>query len=278
MIQEPKHQLLGDRIAELIQTGIALSDGTIHYIDSTFATPSVADFHKIISDPHNCEAETVFELLFFPDEQFQKQIEPVLETYSYDDEDIGNVVSYLKQKKIQTRIIFPDNRGELEIRLPDSTIRSFMFRLNITKNIDPRILKTLDRCVPEISDVHQIRVMLRNCRIKFSDSFCAFLCKGIEKMYPFSTYFIEALIFMLDFLEQNNSMSDIYSGLMKKKQTCLQIIQIADKNKKILKTNTVEALMLKGIHIPTISIEDTRKQITLIDHICISIYGKTEFV
>ena len=34
--------------------------------------------------------------------------------------------------------------------------------------------------------------------------------------------------------------------------------------------------MLKGVHIPPIRISDIRKQIKLIDHICISIYGKTE--
>jgi hypothetical protein len=278
MIRKPDYQLLGDKITELIQAGITLNDGLIHYIDSTFATPTISEFQKIITDPDSCETETVFELLFFPDEQFQRQIEPILGKHPYDDEGIENIIWFLKQKKIQTCVIFPDHRGELQICLPDSTIRSFISRLNITRHIEPRILKSLEQSVSKISDVHQIRVMLRNARITFSDPVCTFLCNGIEKMYSRSAYFQEAFVFMLDFLEENNSILDIYSRLIRKKQAGLQMIQMADRNEKILKTNTVEALMLKGVHIPPIQISDIRKQITLIDHICISIYGKTDFI
>ena len=56
------------------------------------------------------------------------------------------------------------------------------------------------------------------------------------------------------------------------------MIQQAEKKEKTLAKNSVESLILRGVHIPAISIADARKQITLIDHICISIFGQTGYI
>jgi len=254
---KPKQQDLGDKIAALLQSEIVIEDNILDYIDSTFLTPSVENFRQILADPDSCEAQTVYELLFFPDEQLQKQLELILKSQTYDDKDVEGIIAYLKQKKIQTTLTFPDKRGNLKINIPDSTIRPFMHRLNITKHIDPRISKTLTRCIPNLSDIHQIRVMLRNCRFEF---------------------FFDALTFILDFLDQRDPATDIYLQLAEKKQKYLQMIQLAEKNKKALMKSSVEQLLLQGHRVPAVNIADARKQITLIDHICISIFGQTEFI
>ena len=275
---KPKQQDLGDKIAALLQSEIVIEDNILDYIDSTFLTPSVENFRQILADPDSCEAQTVYELLFFPDEQLQKQLELILKSQTYDDKDVEGIIAYLKQKKIQTTLTFPDKRGNLKINIPDSTIRPFMHRLNITKHIDPRISKTLTRCIPNLSDIHQIRVMLRNCRFEFSDPICDFLCQGIEKIYPESEYFFDAFTFILNFLDHRDPATDIYLQLAGKKQNYLQMIQLAEKNEKALMKSSVEQLLLQGHRVPAVNIADARKQITLIDHICISIFGQTEFV
>ena len=275
---KPKQQDLGDKIAALLQSEIVIEDNILDYIDSTFLTPSVENFRQILADPDSCEAQTVYELLFFPDEQLQKQLELILKSQTYDDKDVEGIIAYLKQKKIQTTLTFPDKRGNLKINIPDSTIRPFMHRLNITKHIDPRISKTLTRCIPNLSDIHQIRVMLRNCRFEFSDPICDFLCQGIEKIYPESEYFFDAFTFILNFLDHSDPATDIYLQLMGKKRGCLQMIQQAEKNEKALMKSSVEQLILQGHRVPAVNIADARKQITLIDHICISIFGQTEFI
>jgi hypothetical protein len=112
---KPEQQNLGDKIAALLQDGVILDDKILDYIDSTFSTPSAENFRQILSDPNSCESQTVYELLFFPDEQFQKQIELILKSKTYDDEDVENIIICLKQKKIQTTLIFPDKRGDLKI-------------------------------------------------------------------------------------------------------------------------------------------------------------------
>ena len=183
----------------------------------------------------------------------------------------------MSQKKLTVPLSFTDHRGTLNVIATNSIIRQLMSRLNITRQIDARLVKTLSRVIEDKTGDLRIRVLLRNCRAEFSDKVCAFLCMCIEKMYAESLYFENAFIFLLNFFEYFDLEVDIYSGLMGEKKTLLRNIDQAEKNEQALKKNCVEALMLKGVSLLSIDIAATRKKIVLIDHICISIFGKTEF-
>ncbi len=276
MENKPDQHALGDKISDLIRYGITISNDVMHYIDSTFSNPSIEEFARILSDPSNCETDTVFELIFYPDRQIQEQLESSLKTKYYDADDVNSAISYLLQKEMTVPVTFPDQRGTLSVLLPDSTIRQFMVRLNITRQINARLVETLSRFVTDESENLRIRVLWRNCRAEFSDSVCAFLCTCIEKMYTASPYFWNAVKFLLNFFDYADPEADIYLGLMQEKKTILHSIGQAEKSEKALESNNVEVLMLKGVNILAINIADARKKIVLIDHICISIFGKTE--
>jgi hypothetical protein len=181
----------------------------------------------------------------------------------------------LSQKELTIPVTFADSRGTLSIPATDSIIRQLMSRLNITRQIDARLVKTLSRFVEDKTEDLRLRVLLRNCRIEFSDAVSAFLCMCIEKMYARSPFFWESLTFLLDFFEYFDPEADIYSGLMGEKKALLHNIDQAGKNEQALKKNCVEALMLKGLSLLSIDVAAARKKIVLIDHICISIFGKT---
>ncbi|MBC2713840.1 MAG: hypothetical protein HF978_00855 [Desulfobacteraceae bacterium] len=276
MGNKPKQHDLGDKISKLIQRGIIISDDVMHYINSTFSNPSIEEFRRILADPLNCESDTVFELIFYPELKMQEKLESILKTNSYNEDDLEYTISYLSQKQMLVPVTFPDQRGTLSLHLPDWTLRQFMVRLNITKTIDSRVAETLSRFVLAESDIHRARVMLRNCRTDFSDAVIVFLCTCIEKMYAASAYFWNAFTFLLNFFEYTDPGQDIYFSLMREKKAILHSIDQAEKSEKALKNNSVEALMLKGVNILSINIADARKKIVLIDHICISIFGKTE--
>jgi len=271
-----KIQILENAIVHLMDSGIILDGAVVHYIDSTFANPCAENFRQILLDADNCEAGTLYELIFFPDLQMQEQLEPVLEAHVFDDNDVETAITLMQQKKIQTRIRFPDSRGELSVHAPDTAVRRLIERLNIATPIDARIIKTLQDTVPEKSDAYRIRVMLRNCRVLFSDPFVHVLCRCIAIMYPTSTYFRPAFAFLLDFLETANPAKEIYAGLMHKKQILGNMILQAEKKEQILEKTSVEAAMLTGLRIPAIHIGEARKKISLIDHLCLSIYGTTD--
>ncbi len=273
---KPKHSNLGEKVSELIRNGITLTDDVKHYIDSTFLTPSAEALSRILADPSDCEAETLCELIFYPDLQMQLKLEPALTKNAYNEADVESAVSYLMQQKQEIAVYFSDARGSLLLPLTDSVIRQLLARLKITQKPDPRLLAALSRVIPDESEILRIRVLLRNCRCQFSDSECTFLCTCIEKMYATSDFFADAFSFLLDFFEYTEPGQDIYDGLMQEKKALLKSIAQAEKNEKALEKNNVEVLMLQGVHILSIDIAHARKKIVLIDHICISIFGKTE--
>lgn len=277
MASKSEQNDLGDKIAELLQDGITISDDVMHYIDSTFSNPSLEEFHQILSDPSNFETETVFELIFYPDEKIQEKIESVLKTSHYVAEDIEPTLRYLLEKKIVVPVVFPDRRGSLVVPLPDSAMRQFLTRLNISKHIDRRLEEVLSRFMSDEKDNLRIRVLLRNCRANLSGQACDFLGTCIEKMYSASDYFWDALTFLLNFFEYMDPAKEIYLSLMQEKKSILHSIEHAEKIENALKRNSIEALMMKGMNICAINIADERKKTVLIDHICISVFGKTEF-
>ncbi|MDA8404915.1 MAG: hypothetical protein M0Z56_12095 [Desulfobacteraceae bacterium] len=273
MRNKDKIQILGNAIKHLMNRGVTLDGAALHYIDSTFSYPGAEDLRQILLDVNAYETGTLYELIFFPDMEMQEQLEPVLEAHVFIDSDIEAVITFIQQKKSQTRIRFPDSRGELSVHPPDATVRRLIERLKITATVDARILKTVQETVPEASDARWIRVMLRNCRVPFSEPSVEVLRRCIEIMYPASAYFRPAFAFLLEFLEAANPSKDIYAGLIHQKQIFGHMIFQAERNEHTLKKTNVEALMLAGVRIPAIAVGEARKKIALIDHICLSIYG-----
>ena len=78
-----KYLLLAEKIEQIFREGFVLSDDITHYIDSTFSNPSINELEEIINDEHNCERDSLIELLFFPDDSMQVKLEEFLESEDF---------------------------------------------------------------------------------------------------------------------------------------------------------------------------------------------------
>ena len=74
---EMKNKKVAEKIIAILQGGLALNSDTQHYIDSTFSNPSVAELDALLQDEFSCETDSLMELLFFPDESVQLQLEEI---------------------------------------------------------------------------------------------------------------------------------------------------------------------------------------------------------
>lgn len=278
MADTSNHHALIEKIAELLQGGIVLSADVMHAIDATFSTQSANELSEILYDPFNCEADAIFELIFYPDLNFQEKIEPVLMSQSVSLIDEDPIARALARKNLRVPVILPHKRGLMTIDMTESIIQQLLMRLHIDRKIDPRLENALANRVAESAAHHRLRVLLRNCRKPFPDAACDFLMQWIEKMYGTSPYFDEAFRFLLDFFDYAAPEKDIYMLLMKEKKALAHHIDRAEKSETALRSNHVEALMLRGMPLLCINVADVRKRIVLIDHICLSIYGKTDML
>ena len=276
MKPEDKCELIADEIKKILSTGIDLSDDVVHYIDSTFSNPSVKELESILADDANCEKDSLMELLFFPDESMQVQLEKTLERYKPQDEDEYNILTYLCGDPLQVTFRFEDNRGALKLQIPADVIRQFLLRLKISKHLEANLIESICNYGDE-QNINRFKVKIRNSRFSPSDSKTGFLCRFFEKIGSRSHDIFECLDFVLEFFDEIKKDSDIFPALMAKKKFYFISLQKAQKMDARLEKYNIETLMAQGERVALIDQTDARRKMRIIDRISRAVFGKTEF-
>jgi len=271
-----KCRLLADKILEILNEGIPLSDEVVHYIDSTFSNPTIEELKNILQDDSNCEKESLVELLFYPDEKIQLQLEEFLENNSFEQEDEEKVSNCLYQKPLLIVFHFADERGAFSLAISEATAHQFVKRLNISKQIDRSLVSTIKKKVGE-NHKNRFTVRIRNSRFVTTDKALWLLCTFFEKWDKQTSDALKCVDFILPFLEEINRDDDIFEALMKKKRFYLKHLKRTEKfEAQLLKTN-METLMLKGKIAAYIDKNEARKNMEIIDRISRTVFGKTEY-
>lgn len=266
MGSDNKCEWLAERIAKILRQGLKLSTDVWRYIDSTFSNPSEKELEKIISDESNCEKDSLLELIFFPDETIQIQLEDLLESKDFQKTDEKKVLNCLLLQELETTIHFPGRRGSLKLTMPHSAVAQFVNRLNISNKPDKRLIEAINKHVSKKSN-DLIKVKLRNSRIVHSENAIIFLRSFFEKMDSQRSAFFECLDFIVPFLDELQDKQDISHALFDKRKFYLQNLKKAENIEEYLKKNNIETSILQGAKIPHINKEDMLKQLGIIDKI-----------
>ena len=274
--------LLAEKIKNIFRDGFLLSSTIMHYIDSTFSNPSINELEEIINDEHNCERDPLVELLFFPDESVQIELEELLEKEDFKKKDEEKVLSYIFNKKIVTTIRFPESKDSLKFFVPKSSAIQFISRLNISRKLNKRLLKAIDKFVSDNCRT-PVKVRLRNAGVELTENEIMFLRSFFEKLKVEENYFFKSMDFMLDFFAglkfaglQDDGLKDdrnILQSLEDRKGFYFQNLQKAARFEELLNKNNMETLISRGVRIPHISKEDAMHNIVIIDTITLAVYG-----
>ncbi len=265
--------LLAEKIKQIFRNGFVLSSNIMHYIDSTFSNPSINELEKIINDEHNCERDSLIELLFFPDESVQVELEELLEKEDFKKKDEEKVLSYILNKKLViTTIRFPESEGALKFFVPKLAAMQFISRLNISRKLNKRLLKAIDKFVSDKCRI-PVKVRLRNAIVKLTENKIMFLCSFFKKLKVEENYFFKCLDFMLDFFAGLKDDRNILQSLEDRKGFYFQNLQKAARFEELLNKNNMEILISRGVRIPHISKQDAMHNIVIIDTITLAVYG-----
>ncbi|MDF1593464.1 MAG: hypothetical protein P1P89_18295 [Desulfobacterales bacterium] len=274
----PQHLKQLEHAIEIIwQQGLALTPEAQHYIDSTFSNPTLPELEAILCDESNCEKDSLLELIFFPDQALQVQLEALLESHDFAPEDEEKVSRALRAKGLQTTLLFSDNRGSLALAVPDWVIGRFISRLNIAKKPDPALVDAIRRYVPRPYQA-LCRVKLRNTRFTFTPNKISFLNVFFKKMTAEFRIVFSAYDFLLAFLDELEDDTDLFRALTQKKRFYFQNLQKAERFSAQLKNSNMETLLLQGVRMPYINTDEARRRIGLIDRICYAVFGKSDFL
>lgn len=268
--------LLDMEITRILDAGLAMDAATAHFIDSTFGFPDDETLVRLLNSTDEDGASTLHELIFFPDERMQAQLEPILESHCFNAGDVEAVTTRIAKKHLSIPVRFPDARGEAVISLPEAALRKLMLRLRLTTPLDDRLSETIRQAVAPLDDAMRVRVMVRNSRAGFSNPSVEAMIGCIKGLYGRSPFFWEAFGLLLEVLETDDAQRDVYAGLIRKKQGLARLIHEAGKKESAMSSICVEALMMAGVRMPAIDAAKTRKQVALIDLLCLTLFGKYE--
>ena len=217
MNPEEKCSQLADEIRNILGNGITLGSEVIHYIDSTFSNPSTAELQSILHDDSNCEKDSLMELLMFPDETMQLQLELLLERIRFKKGDEKFVLDKLLQDPVRVTIRFPTDREAMRLIVTEEVAGQFISRLKISRHLDPDLLAALN-LYDDKNISKRIKVKIRNSRFSFSGGKNEFLGLFFEKFDSRDNDLFECLEFIVGFLEDLKQTTDIYQALMAKKK------------------------------------------------------------
>lgn len=272
---EKKCEVLAERLASVLREGIHLGPDAVHFIDSTFSNPSTRQLALILQDESNCERDSLFDLIFFPDETMQVKLENLLEELKFEKKEEGPVRKDLRKRELPTAIHFQDARKPLNVRMPPSIADQFISRLHVTRNLERELVDSINKHVSR-SARPLVKVKFRNARRPPTRDQLNFLSAFFEKMDTTGEELIACLELMLDVLADLADDADIFSGLMARKKHYVKSLKIAEKFEEQLKTSNIETLMLQGERAPYINRADTVRKIARIDEICIAVFGQTQ--
>jgi len=276
MDTEEKCTRLADEIRKILSRGISLGDDVLDYIDSTFSNPTIEELQTILQDDANCERDSLMELLFFPDETMQLELEELLEDLRFGGQDEEKVPAILCRQPLPVTMRLPADRGTLSLDLPDEVAPGFIARLHIARHLDDKLRQAIDKHADEdIRNGHKVK--LRNARFSPAAHKIEFLCLFFEKVEPQSHDFNICLDFALSLLDELNDDRELYPALMAKKRFYLRSLQKAQKQEAQLQKSNLETLMSQGSRVILVDKADARKKMLIIDRISRAIFGRTEY-
>ena len=273
---EEKNKQIADKIIDILQDELRINADTQHYIDSTFSHPTIEALDALLQDESSCEADSLMELLFFPDESVQLQLEDLLEDTQFQPEDEQAIQRRVCKQPFQTRFRFHDGRGTLKMKVIPAHVSAFVERLNMTRSLDPKIGAAISRHVAPALRT-RCKVRFRNARPISAPQKILFLQTFLKKMETESDAFFQYLDFILGFLLELDDKADIYQGLMTYKKIYFQGLQKAAKLEKQLTKHNVETLLLGGTRLANMDKAEAHKKIQMIDRISLTVFGKTDF-
>ena len=276
MKSKNKNKQLAQKIIDILQSGLPLNADTLHYIDSTFSNPSIGELEELLQDESSCETDSLIELLFFPDESVQMQLEEMLGETRLQKQDEQEIQDLVCTKAFQTRIRFPDERGTLGMEVTPTSVAQFIMRLNLLRCLNPKLSASIAEYVP-VTFQTRCKVRLRNAKPITSQNKILFLQAFFEKLEIDSDESFDFLDFILSILDECKDGQDMFKALMTKKRFYFQSLQKAKNLDIQLKKHNVETLLLSGKRVSYVDTADARKKIRMIDRISLAVFGKTEF-
>jgi hypothetical protein len=261
-----------DEIEDIFSAGIPIDSGVLRFISAMGEAPTPAFFARVFTDEGDSEAESLIELIFFPDEQIQIRLEPLLEAACFDAADEAVLIDTLTDRCPQALLHLSGKTLPVKVTVPSGAISAFVHRLHIGRKLSPRLIATIDsKTIPKTQPL--LKVRLRNSVLTQTPSEIDFLCLFFEKMKEASADFFSTFDFLVSFLGECRNETDYRPALIRMRQKYELLADRAVQFESRLARSNMETLMLQGDRPSAMSVAEARERIARIDMLLHTLYG-----
>lgn len=266
-----------DRIIAALEKGGRLTDALLDYIDACLFTPEPGRLAAFLKDDTDSERDSLLDLIFFPDQAVQIDLEPLLEAERDSSGGEKTIHDRLIDRPIDAPVSMPDGSRLALIRVPGFIKAQYLRRLNISRQLDPRVAASIETGVPAaLGPV--VKVRLRNAGPCLASGRRVLLCRFFERMTDSDPDYLACLDLLLSILDTAGGGDNGYELLAGYKRSLFRSLRQAGRFETLLRRSNMETLMLQGVRAPHASPGDLMHRMRLIDQICFGIFGKTEII
>ena len=269
-----KCQKFASIIQAIFEEGLHVNQDSRHFILSTISISDIRELETLLTDPSNCESDSLIELIYFPDESIQLRLEDRLESEAFQQKDEEIVMEHLLSCRGNTLVCVEGLKPVLTIKTLESGARAFLARLNITRHLDPELIRVINHRVGR-KEGRKYKVWLRNMVMDLRERDTVFLKNLFVKMDARHDRFDEYLHFSLRFLEESPNDTDLFQSLIQHKDRCLRHLQQNDQLEAYRRNHNVETLMAHGIRIPHTNKQALLIQVALADDIGLALFNRS---
>ncbi len=277
---QPFTQLQRDglaRIIEALENGGHLTDAILDYIDAALFSPEPDRLAAFLSGDTDSQRESLLDLIFYPDQAVQIDLEPLLEAARFSAQDEKHMHDRLMAQAVHARVNMPDGRQLVRLRVPDLIKSQYLARLNISWQLDPHVAAAIQKGLPAaVGPI--VKVRLRNAGISTASGRRVFLCRFFQRMTHSDPDYLACLDLVLPLLERAGEGVEVYDLLVERKRFLFRGLQQARRFETLLVRSNMETLMLQGVRAPQASPDALLRHMRLIDMICLKIFGNTESI
>jgi hypothetical protein len=266
-----------DHVVTALKHGGRLTDAILDYIHTTLFPPEPDRLAAFLKADTNSERDSLLDLIFYPDQAVQIDLEPLLELARFSIDDQKALHGRLMAPGISAQICMPDGRQLARIPVPDFIRSQYLTRLNIAWQMDPRVAAAIEKWISAARRVI-VKVRLRNAGLRLESGRQDFLARFFERMADNDPDFLACLDLVLSILDNTCEPGDAYALLIAHKQTLFRNLGQARRFQTLLRHSNMETLMLQGVRTPHAACDALMRDMRLIDRVCFGVFGKTEAI
>ncbi len=257
-------------IREHILRGFVPDTDTLNFIKSSYG---LNDPEEIISFLEGGDDDgAVIDMISYPSDRFRESIEELIPAEGFSSDEIQSVYNTINILCNQTFILFNNRKIPLSENDSHFCYEKFIQRLNLSI---PFNYIEYEKILSGSINIFAARALLRKKKFIPGEENSLFINDLINNYYHLKNNSVNELIYLIDISSDllNSPEEKPFDIFSRNKDFYENSIMESEEFSRLLKTYSMEFIMMKRIQPPLLSIDEARSMINAIDRLTSIVYG-----